>query len=280
MKKLLSFLACLAMVIVGGVALVACGETAPNVTNVQELYEAINAQKDSDTIVLKEGTYDLDPQLSTLEYSGQTNWYLPILKNNVTIKGQGKVVLESSHETPNGAWATQNFITVIGDNFTLENVTIVCKKEVNKAVEVLGKDVTFKDVTFESPTDYDFAGSVYFNNVGIEDNEAGDVGTATFDNVKFNKGRITASGAKTGKFVFKNDVEITWVDIEPEILQAAGFYPLYKLNTNSNPDSTFQFDGLNNVTIKMNATEMGSAFNLAKAEIPEGVKVVNVAAEN
>ncbi len=276
MKKILSILACLAMIVVGGVTLAACGEPTPTVNNVTELYAALEAQKDGDTIVLKAGTYDIAPMVAYAEQPDEGNWYLPIWANNVTIKGQNGVVLMSSHDSENGIWSSQNFMTVFGDNFTLENVTLVCKKEVNKVIEVLGKNVTLKNVTCNAPSDYDFAGSIYFNNVGIVGNTAGDVGTATFENVTLNKGRITGSGALTGKFVF-NNVEIDWTGVDEGTRTQAGILPIYKLNQHTNTESSFTYEGTETVSVKLNKTELGdSIYQAAKDELPEGVQVLDV----
>lgn len=291
MKKLLSIFACFVFLFAAGVTLTACDDgnededaDATVVSTVTEFYEALNNQEDGLKIVLNAGTYDLDPaQLtSSVVVDGYeyTNWYLLITEDNVTIKGKGDVTLTSSHETANGNWNTQNFITVVGDNFTLQNVKVVSKKETNKAIEVLGKNLTLKDVTFNAPADYKFAGSVYFNNVmkkvaGTETYEStgGDmnVGTVTFENVTLNKGRITASGATTGKFVFKT-VNIDWTDIEADVLD---LYPLYNLTTATNTEADFDFEGLSTVKIKIDAQEFGSFDNVAaaQAEMPEGVVV-------
>ncbi len=277
MKKFLSVMACLVMVLVGGVALAACGDSkdkipsdAKYISNSTELVEAINNQKDNEYWVLEAGTYDLDPNATTIIYGDQTGWYLPIVANGITIRGEGDVTLMSTHDTPNAAWASQNFITVVGDNVTIKNLTVVCKKEVNKAVEVLGKNVTIKDMTFNAPSDYDFAGSIYFNQQGIDGNEAGDVGTVTLENVNLNKGRITASGASTGTIKF-NNVKIDWTGIEEELI--AGFYPMLNFN---NEGKTFTYEGASTVEVKMSETEMGAEYETAVANLIKGVKLVNV----
>lgn len=97
------------------------------------------------------------------------------------------------------------------------------------------------------------------------------VGTVSFENVTLNKGKITASGATTGKFVFKT-VNIDWTDIEADVLD---LYPLYNLTTATNTEADFDFEGLSTVKIKIDAQEFGSFDNVAaaQAEMPEGVVV-------
>lgn len=287
MKKFLLAVTSFMLFIMCSVTLVSCGKTrnenkvpetedkyenAKVVKTADEFITAINEQKDGDVILLEEGTYDIDPTKSTLTYSEQTNWYIPVLSENITIAGKGNVVLTSTKATPNGAWASQNFITVIGDNFTMDNITVVCKTDVNKAIEILGKNITLKNVTFNSPENYKFAGSVYFNNKAMQGNEAGDIGTATFENVTFNKGRITASGATAGKFVFKK-VQFNWYDIEKDLIN--GFYPILNLTTNRNKDAKFNFEGLESVTVTMSSSELGEYYDDAKAELPKGVKLID-----
>lgn len=251
----------IAIVMVLGVVLfAACGEQPDNsikVSNVTEFIEVINDLKNGDVITLKEGVYDLDPTATTLEFGGQKGWYLPINADNVTIKGQGNVVLTSSHDTPNSVWASQNLITVIGDNFTLENVTVVCKKEVNKVIEVLGKNLTLKNVTFNAPEDYAFAGSLYFSPA----NSLKDFGTVTLQNVNFNKGRISGTDALKGKIKF-NNVTIDWTEIEPEEVD---MWPMWALTGDG-----FTFEGTNTLKVKMSETEMGEDYEDAVAELPEG----------
>ena len=99
------------------------------------LQSVVSQAQEGATIYVGSGTYDLD---SSETASDQTGWYLPIEKSNVTLIGIGNVVLTSSDITPNGAWAHQNFITIFGNNVTLDNFTIQPKMDGNKAIEICG----------------------------------------------------------------------------------------------------------------------------------------------
>ena len=81
---------------------------------------------------------------------------MPITQDNITIKGTGNTVIYSSDETTNGAHASQNVITVFGDNVTLEDLIIKPRVSANKNVEVNGKNFTMKNCTVE-------VGSLYFS---------------------------------------------------------------------------------------------------------------------
>ena len=222
MKKLFKIMAICLMTVISVGLFTACGpksdpipENAKYINNNAELIQAINEQQDNEYWVLKAGTYDIDPSQTTIEYDGQTGWYLPIVKKGITIRGKGEVVLTSTHESVNGAWASQNFITVFNDSVTIRDIKVVCKKDVNKAVEILGENTTLKNVTFDAPNGYNFAGSIYLNqNAKGKEN----VGTLTLENVSLNKGRITASGANAGKIVFKN-VNIDWTGIVADLFE-------------------------------------------------------------
>ena len=123
--------------------------------NGQALQDAILTAKPGDTIYLSAGEYDL-PKNETEVISGQTGWLMPITQDNITIKGTGNTVIYSSDETPNGAYASQNVITVFGDNVTLEDLIIKPRASENKNVEVSGKNFTMKNCTVE-------VGSLYFS---------------------------------------------------------------------------------------------------------------------
>lgn len=154
------------------------------ITNAGELANAIAQQSDGQTWRIKAGTYNLG-EADLAKYaditpgnSGQGNWYFPITES-ITIIGEGDVTITSDVERDNGAWASQDFVSVWADGVTIENVDFTCKKEVNKAIEVMGKNFTLKDSTIK-PVKYDDgtvnSGSVYFN--------AADVGATTLENVE------------------------------------------------------------------------------------------------
>ena len=163
------------------------GDGDITITNATELAEAIVNQKDGQIWRIQAGTYNLgEAELAkyaniTPENSGQGDWYFPITES-ITIIGEGDVTITSDVERDNGAWASQDFVSVWADGVTIENVDFTCKKEVNKAIEVMGKNFTLKDSTI-NPVEYDDgtvnSGSVYFN--------AEDVGATTLENVEVHR---------------------------------------------------------------------------------------------
>ncbi len=170
---------------------------------------------------MESGTYDLPRDTATVE--GQSGWYFAIDTDNLTIVGEEGTVLTSSESSANGAWASQNLVTIFGDNVTLENLTIKSKMDTNKAIEVRGKNSAIRNVqvlcnditTHEdylddkgieenSETDYwdfynsDFAGSLYY---------AGDIGNATLENFYIDKAWVSTTDVTTGA-VSMTDVTI------------------------------------------------------------------------
>ena len=103
----------------------------------------------------------------------QAGWTFPILKDGITIQGAtaGVTTLICADESENAAWATQNFITVVGNNITLKNLTIIGKQsaESNKAVEILGSGFKMENVVIGSP-DNIYGGSILFNEAGTSTN--------------------------------------------------------------------------------------------------------------
>lgn len=202
-------------------------EGAKFVKNIEELYTAINGQADNDFIVINEGEYNVDPSKITIQYSNQSGWYFPIVKNNVTIIGNGNVELYSTFVTKNSAFATQNFITVIGDNVTISGLTLLGKLEANKTIEVIGKDFTLSDCIFNvndkvSHDEYckalgiekdsaddmymAFSGSLYFS---ANSNPQKDLGNVTIENVTLYKSYISTSNILNGQqanITIKNSV--------------------------------------------------------------------------
>ena len=145
-----------------------------DVADTAALILAIRDLKPYDKLVLAEGTYDVKRDLGDLTFGGQTGWYLPISQPGVTIIGAGfgKTVLTSSVFAANGSWASQDFVSVWANDVTIEDLTIEAKTETNKAIEVMGKNFTLKNIDVmtnpigpDGPnTDfYNFSGSVYFN---------------------------------------------------------------------------------------------------------------------
>ena len=87
--------------------------------------------------------------------------------NAITDAAQTKATICSTTERANGAYATQNLITVFGDHVTISGLTIMPKVEVNKTIEVSGENFTLtncsivpNDKAEGAPAD---AGSLYFS---------------------------------------------------------------------------------------------------------------------
>lgn len=135
-----------------------------DIKNADELANAIANQQDGQTWNLANGEYNLDAELlakyAHLKIQDQGGFYLPIIANNITINGNGATIT-SDVVSANGAWATQNFITVAANNVTIDGVNIKCKKEVNKAIEVLGDGFSLSNATL-LPVDDSNSGSIYF----------------------------------------------------------------------------------------------------------------------
>lgn len=194
-------------------------ENVKVITNATDLADAIANQKANETWKLAEGTYNLEEEL-ILTYadwknpgsSSQGNWYFPIHEEGITIIGEGDVTVTSDVETKNGAWATQDFISVWADNVTIDNVDILSKKEQNKAIEVMAKNFTLKNSEIKKVNE-DGSGSIYFNAI----NEEKDIGNATIENVKLYSW-ISAGNSNAGTLNTRN-ITIDFTDNN-----YAGFY--------------------------------------------------------
>ncbi len=161
-----------------------------------ELIAAIDTQADGQTWIIagKSSAYDLPRRPE--DVSGQPGWYFPITVNNLTIIGVGNPVLSSSAYAPNAALASQNLITVWGNNVTFMGLTIEPKVEVNKSVEVIGNDFTITECTFRPNTlvtgdiaDPTGGGSLYFS---------GEKGKVLVENNTFNNTSVVFDNAYAG----------------------------------------------------------------------------------
>ncbi len=174
----------------------AVGDTV-EISNTDQLSDAIANQKEGQTWVIKPGTYtltqeDLDKYATWKNpgNSSQPNWYFPIHENDITIIGETdasgeRVVITSEVESPNGVWSSQDFISVWSDGVSIDNVDIKSKTEPNKAIEIFGKDFSLKNSTIiavehpKSTSGKVFSGSIYFNPLNAEDS----IGNAVIENV-------------------------------------------------------------------------------------------------
>ena len=150
------------------------------IDTVAELRSAVENQADGQIWEIAAGNYGVSP-FTSLTVSGQTGWYFPITANNLTIKGVGNPTIYGTGYSPNGNWATQNLVSVFGDNVTIDGLTLMPKVQPNKTLEVLGNNFTLRNTTFTPNTltsDAEFAssafsdwsrqwgGSLYFNHAG------------------------------------------------------------------------------------------------------------------
>jgi len=174
------------------------------ISNIEQLTAAINAQADDQTWIIKDGIYNL-PRFDNITAGGQTGWYFPVTANNINIIGESKdgVILTSDVESANGNWASQDHISVWGDNVTIKNMTVKPKVGTNKTIEVMGKNFTLSNVDFvqRDGLDYQFAGSLYFN----PQNDTKNIGNALIENVLINDAWISCGTAVTaGTLTLKN----------------------------------------------------------------------------
>jgi len=194
-----------------------------NVDDAAGLIAAIRDLRACDTIELAAGTYDVERELGDMTFGGQSGWYLPVWQPGVTIKGAGvsKTTLTSSVESPNGAWASQDFISIWANGVTIDGVRILSKTETNKAIEVMGKNFTLKNTTLLTNPNgpdiaadpYEFSGSIYFNPQASVAGVAGDVGTSRLEDVFVESAWVSASksAVTTGTISLKG-VTIDWIN--------------------------------------------------------------------
>lgn len=188
---------------------------AVSIANVSQLCDAINNQADGQTWTIQPGTYGLGV-CNSIPAGGQTGWYFPVVANNVTINGVGNPTIYGTGYTTNGNWTTQNFVSVFGNNVTIDGLTLMPKVEPNKTIEVLGSDFTLKNTvispnTLVDQTEYDnipdpqdrldekqWGGSVYFSHAGNH----------TLQNVTINNAGVAFRNSPTGTKITFNNVKV------------------------------------------------------------------------
>lgn len=206
------------------------------ISNAKELREALKNQKDGEALALKSGTYDIDRDEVT-KYQNETGFYFLITAKKLTIKGIGNVLIKSSVESPNTAWANQNLVTIAGDETTIDGIRFQCKKEPNKVIEILGKNTTLRNVDIEPVNSMKYAGSIYLSTPS---------GNTTLENVNLKYGRISTTGAAGSTLTLKN---VT--------IDFAGAY----LDEDTNEASFWGFD---NSRSKINVTATNSKIYVSK----------------
>ncbi len=141
----------------------AAGETV-TISTVAELCDAIDNQADGQTWTIQAGTYGLGV-CNSITAGGQTGWYFPITANDLTINGSGATIYGTGY-TANGAWHTQDFVAIFGNNVTLSNLTLMSKIYANKVIEVMGNNSTIDNVIVRPNTAVD--SSVYDNIANLD----------------------------------------------------------------------------------------------------------------
>lgn len=173
----------------------------------------VNAVVAGGTVNILPGDYNLVKDDTTV-VSEQTGWYLAITKAGITLQGVnagGQPItnaadavanIYSTQETVNGAWPSQNLITVFANNVTIQGLVIMNKLSPNKGIEVLGNNFTaqydrFTPIplsilpTAANYTDPDgsihndiskYGSGVYFNNNGATEARTGTVTNNKFEN--------------------------------------------------------------------------------------------------
>ena len=149
-----------------------------NIANSEALAEAIKNQADGQTWNLTGTDYVLTVKMlssySNIQINSNGNLVLPIVADNLTINGNGATVTSSyvPDAQSGGNWYNQNFITVSGDNVTIDNLQIKPNSNkyydtCNKAIEVFGgNNFTLSNSEILPLTDSDnseFSGSIYFS---------------------------------------------------------------------------------------------------------------------
>ena len=185
----------------------------------EDLINAIKNQQDGQTLVItKEGTYDVSQNGSGFMITEENKinnefgeFAFPIYANNFKITkadGIGEVILTSSFtpsKSEGGVWRFQNFITVKGNNVTIENVSLKANRNdyygtCNKVIELIdgGKNLTIKNVDIiplENDEGTSFGGSIYLN--------VADAGNTLIENVNMDAW-INAKAVTAGTVTINN----------------------------------------------------------------------------
>ena len=255
MKKRITVFILALLMVLALVPTVAMAAGEMYITNSDELADAILHQADGQTWILSSNTtYDLDlaqmEKYKTITINGAPTvavppgFVFPITANGLTIKGGAGTVIKSSAVVNSGNWHNQNFITIAGNNVTLDGLTLIPNENqyywdsngANKIIEVLGTGSVIKNLRTQARNNGDFSGSIYYSNTNSTD---------TLENVYLSKGRISLSGKVNGKLIM-NTVTIDFTDALVSSPDWTGF--------NSKAGVTFE---TTNVTLLMNEHRMG-----------------------
>lgn len=120
------------------------------VSTAAELTEALNSLQADTKIVLAAGTYDMKDSEMTDSYASQNGWMFLVNEDDVAIVAadDAEVTILANDETPNGALASQDMITIVSDNVVLAGLKIGTRYSDNKAIDVIGNNATIDSCTF------------------------------------------------------------------------------------------------------------------------------------
>ena len=193
------------------------------IATASELADAIDTQAVGQSWIIKAGTYDLNAlelaKYSAWKDSGSSSegWYFPI-HETITITGEGNPTITSSVTTPNGAWATQSFISVWADDVKISGITINAKNYAGKSIEVMGKNFKLHNSIIAPRLDAtsDWSGMVMFGPI----NSGKDIGNAEIINTKIYKSGISCSTY----YVSEGSLKIENVLVDKHGMTRAGAY--------------------------------------------------------
>ncbi|OYX36213.1 hypothetical protein B7Z00_04885, partial [Candidatus Saccharibacteria bacterium 32-50-10] len=223
------------------------------ITNSAELCSAIKNQADGQVWQLAPGAYPIGPSNCTgiPVVDGNTNLYLPITADNLTITGIGNPTVYGSGFTTNGDGGFGgDFIAITGDNVTIKNLTVMTKVYPNKVIEVRGSNSIIENVSIKpntlgaadiDPSYYpawsaEFAGSIYYHQAG---------GMHTLTNVSILNGGISLRSA--GATFNLNNVHLTY-STNSASLNTYRVYSPSGATINGLPTYTYQVShALNNI---------------------------------
>ena len=225
--------------------------------------EVLAAANANDVIILAEGEYPLD---RTITATDNQRYYLPIETDGLTIKAQGsrdKTIVYGREYTENGAISTQNLITVMASDVTIEGITIMPKVEVNKTIEIRNTGFTLKSCritpnTYVTENNNGKGGSVYFTyptyeysagtaiNGTITDNII-EKATVSFDHIyegTINVSGNTFDGGNTGSSVITTPI---WGNVDLDELKSSKLV----VNVSENKFRNIaEYDGSNNPAVR------------------------------
>ena len=238
-----------------------------NITNVAELRDAITNQADGQVWTVQPGNYGLQP-FNDITVQGQTGWYFPITADNLTINGVGNPTVYGSGYSPNGNWATQNLVSVFGDDVTINGFTLMPKVQPNKTVEVLGEDFALRNTTIApnvlaDPADFasvsadykQWGGSLYFNHAG---NHVVENVTIKNSGISF---RYSPSGTNIAFTNVKIDhtTSVDWINA----YRYSGLFESAGSSTTGTPTVTYHVNSsLNNLTSVLAGAQAGDVIEL------------------